>query len=143
MDKQLEANPEYAGDVAPLKLSLLTMYDEAAAQAYAVKAAQAELKNNAQVLNAFAWSIVAPDSKMKMPDYAAAVSIAEAAVAASNAKEAAILDTLSYAYEKAGDISKAIAAEQKAVALYPAGSTDKGLADFKARIMSLKAKLPK
>ncbi len=138
IDKALETSPEYAGDVAFLKFRLLMSHDEAAAQTYAAKAASAELKNNAETLNELAWGIVAPDSKVKKPDYTAAVTIAEAAVAASQEKIPAILDTLSYAYEKAGDLDKAIAAEEKAVALFPADAKSEEMANFMVRVAELK-----
>jgi len=142
LDKTLEANPQYAADVAPIKISLMMIYDEAAAQKYVAKASGAELKNNAQLLNGFAWRIVEPKSKIKKPDYAAAVTIAEAAVKATNEKEAAVLDTLSWAQEKNGNIADAIKTAEKAVALYPADSKDPDLAEMKAHLAALKAIKP-
>ncbi|MBC7806128.1 MAG: hypothetical protein H7145_08260, partial [Akkermansiaceae bacterium] len=138
IDKTLEANPDYAGDVAPLKFSLLLAYDEDAAQKYVARAATGELKDKSNVLNGMAWGIVGPESKIKKPDYAAAVTIAEAAVAASQEKSPHILDTLSYAYEKAGDLDKAIATEEKAIALFPPDTKSEDMANFMVRVATLK-----
>ena len=140
MDKTLAANPDYVGPTAYLKYRLMLQYDEAAAQAFAVKLAASEWKSNAPVLNAVAWGIVGDDSKIKKPDYAAAVTLAEAAANASDNKNSSILDTLAVAYDKNGDIDKAIATETKAVAMLPADADPAMAKDLKARLATLQAK---
>jgi len=140
MDTILAANPDYVGPTAYLRYNLLLSYDEAAAQAYAVKMAGGEWKSNAGVLNAIAWGIVADDTKIKAPNYAAAVTLAEAAAAASGNKEPEILDTLAVAYDKHGDIDKAIDTEAKAVSLLKADADPAMVKDLKERLAGFKAK---
>lgn len=139
MDKTLEANPQYTKDVSFVKMRLMTMFDAATAKNYVAKATPATLKASAQELNGAAWGIVAPDSKAAKPDYPAALIMAQAAVKATGEKDAAILDTLSWAQEKNGKIADAIKSAEKAVALYPADSKDADLADMKAHLATLKA----
>ncbi|MBC7806127.1 MAG: hypothetical protein H7145_08255 [Akkermansiaceae bacterium] len=138
IDKVLEANPEYASDIAVGRFDFLLKYDEDAAQKYALKVAATDFKGKANTLNAMAWAIVEPESKVKKPDYAAAVTLAEASVASSKLKAPWLFDTLVYAYEKAGDLDKAIATGEKVIALYPPDSKSEFLPSFVARVAALK-----
>lgn len=97
--------------------------DGKAAQAFAKQLSENEAKGNAMMLNALAWPMVAPDSKLTNPDYALAVSLAEQAVAAGKKPDPMIMDTLATAYFKNGDKAKAIETEAKAVALLNADPT--------------------
>lgn len=138
IDKVLETNPEYSSDIAVSRFTFLLRYNEDAAQKYAMKVAGTDFKGKSDVMNAMAWTIVEPESKIKKPDYAVAVALAEAAVASSKLKNPLLLDTLSYAYEKAGDLDKAIATEEKVVSLYPPDSKSEYLPTFIARVAALK-----
>lgn len=72
-------------------------------------------------LNDYAWSLltIEPES-LRNP--AAALVRAQQAVALSEGKDAVILDTLAHAYFLTGDQSRAVATEEKALALLPADS---------------------
>ncbi len=138
IDAVLASNAGYAGDVAPLKFRMMMSYDEVGAQSYAARAAKAELKDKPETLNQIAWGIVEPKSVVKKPDYTSAVIIAEAGVAATQGKDPMVLDTLSYAYEKAGDLDKAISTEEKAVGLFPVDAKSEDQANMIARVVTLK-----
>lgn len=140
MDKTLEANPQYTKDVSFVKMRLMTMFDVVTAKNYVSQATPATLKASVQELNGAAWGIVAPDSKATAPDYPAALIMAQAAVSATNEKNAAVLDTLSWAQEKNGKIANAIKTAEKAIALYPADSKDPDVAEMKAHLAALKSK---
>jgi thiol-disulfide isomerase/thioredoxin len=140
IEHTLVAHPEFVGPTGYLKYHLMLEYDETAAQEFALKLSRNEWKSDASTLNAVAWAMVGDDAKMKKPDYTIAVAIAEAASAASGDKEPSILDTLAAAYDRHGDVDKAIATEQKAVSLLPADADPAMAKDLKARLALLQAK---
>lgn len=71
------------------------------------------------LLNFIAWSIVDPDAEMERRDTALALKAAERAAELTEHKDAAILDTLAWAYYHAGQKEKALATQKKAVAAAP------------------------
>ena len=64
-----------------------------------------------------AWSISDPDAKIENRDAKLAVKMAERASELAKGKDAAILDTLAWAYYHAGDKAKAIETETKALGM--------------------------
>lgn len=108
----MKERPILVNQLAPVHFDALTKTDEAAAYAYAREAGPT-LKEPV-VLNQIAWVIVDDKSKLKQPDYAVAVSLAERAVKMTNEKDANILDTLAYALWKKGDKARALQYQTKA-----------------------------
>jgi thiol-disulfide isomerase/thioredoxin len=120
LDKYLAANPDKAPQWAPTRFEALCAYDVPAAMAYAKELANTTFKDQPLMLNAFAWSIVDDKSTIKGGDMKVAVEIAEKGAAAlkpgQDMEAAFMLDTLAYAYYKVGDLDKAMATQQKALA---------------------------
>lgn len=114
LDKIMAANPEMAESLQAPKYNFLLMSDEKAAMDFARTLTDSK---DAMLLNNVAWSIVDDKSTVKHPDYKLAVKLAERGVAVSGSKDAYLLDTLAYAYYKAGNVAKAIATGKKAAAL--------------------------
>ncbi len=81
---------------------------------------------NTAVFNALAW-LLATCVHPELRDGASAVRFAEEAVAASNRKDAYVLDTLAAAYAEAGQFAKAVSAQQEAIALLPDGKMKEDL----------------
>jgi len=75
------------------------------------------------VLNALAWDILDPESKLPVKKYSLALGYADRAVSLSKRKNPNMLDTLAWAYWKTGNRSAAIANEKAALAI--AKSPDK------------------
>jgi tetratricopeptide (TPR) repeat protein len=91
-----------------------------------------------QALNKVAWRLATcPDAAVR--DGPAAVAYAEKAVAATNRKNAAFLDTLAAGYAEVGDFAKAISVEKEATALAPDAWLMKQLA---ARLQSYELNAP-
>jgi len=77
-------------------------------------------KKEAMGLNQLAWYVLdAPTVKQR--DLAFALSTAEAAVAASNGEDGAILDTLARAQFESGKVAEAVATQKRAMANTPPG----------------------
>ena len=72
-------------------------------------------KPPAQILNQMAWYTL-DDKAVKVRDVDFALEAAQAAVAASESKDGAILDTLARAYWEKGDRAQAIATQKSAIA---------------------------
>jgi thiol-disulfide isomerase/thioredoxin len=77
---------------------------------------QATKDKNAEMLNQLAWAIVDPDSTLKIKDVDLALEAALAANTIGGGKDAAVLDTLARAHFVKGDIAKAVATQEQAVA---------------------------
>lgn len=110
--------------------------DTAEAYAFADKLAAGSLKDNAEGLNALAWTIVDPQNPVTNPNVDVAIKFADRAVEVSKGKEASILDTQSRAYFVKGDVAKAISIQEKAVELAPAelkADLTKSLEEYKAK----------
>lgn len=76
-----------------------------------------EYKDDPDVLNEFAWSIVDPDAQLERPNYQAALVMAQRAAEVSGMKNGAILDTYALSLYKTGDRTKAVEMQTKAVEL--------------------------
>lgn len=114
-EKLMAARPALVNQLAPVRFEALTKTDENAAYAYARELGPK--LTEPVVLNQIAWTIVDDKSKLKQPDYATAVSLAERAVKLSKENDANILDTLAYALWKKGDKPQALKYQAKAFAI--------------------------
>lgn len=83
-------------------------------------------KPPAQILNQIAWYTL-DDANVKVRDVDFALEAAQAAVSASEGKDAAILDTLARAYWEKGDRSQAIDTQKRAVASATDGAMKESL----------------
>ena len=119
LDAMIPKYSEFASDLKLTRFETLLRVDEKQAYAYALQLAQNEFKDNAQVLNILAWTIVDDDMNppLKSPDYQAAITIARRAVELTKEGDASILDTLAYAYFKSGDVQNALKYQKMAVDL--------------------------
>jgi thiol-disulfide isomerase/thioredoxin len=119
LDAMIPKYSEFASDLKLTRFEPLLRVDEKQAYAYALQLAQNEFKDNAQVLNILAWTIVDDDMNppLKSPDYQAAITIARRAVELTKEQDASVLDTLAYAYFKSGDVQNALKYQKMAVDL--------------------------
>ena len=123
MDDIIALDPEVMGEWAFYKFQLLAgeMKEYTKAYAFARKAVDGPLKDNAGVLNALAWMILDEPGLEKRD-----LDLAKAAAARANdltgEKDPAIIDTLAKACFEMGDAQKAIVLQTKAVGLAPEGS---------------------
>jgi len=109
--------------------------DEAEAVKWFGKAAES---GEVKAWNALAW-ILATSENSAIRDGANAVAFAEKAVAATNRKTPADLDTLAAAYAEAGQFEKAVPTEQEAIALVQTAA-DKN--DYTTRLKLFEAHVP-
>ncbi len=120
LDKAFAKNPKLENQFAMAKFQALSRTDTPAAMAYARKLADNLYMGNSMALNSIAWAIVDDKSLIKNGDYKVAVYVAEKGVVAlkpgADMEAAYILDTLAYAYFKDGQLDKAIATQEKALA---------------------------
>jgi tetratricopeptide (TPR) repeat protein len=118
IDEAVANNPALVSSLGVAKFNFLLQTDEAKAFAWADELAQGPLKDNPNALNTLAWTIVDDESKLKKPDYAVAVRIAERGVALLKENDPFapfILDTLGYALFKDGKLDRAIEVQTRAV----------------------------
>ncbi len=118
LDAMIPKYPDY-DSLKIVRYQTLLRIDEARAYAYAQQLAQGDFKDNAEVLNMLAWTIVddATEPPLKSPDYQTAIAIARRAVELTREQDASILDTLAYAYFKSGDVQNALKYQKRAVEL--------------------------
>jgi tetratricopeptide (TPR) repeat protein len=145
LDKLFAHDPRFEQSYGALKFENLLVADEAKAYPYARKLADGIYKDNPMMLNNMAWEIVNDENAFQKPDYNLAVYMAEKAVALSKGQDSYSVDTLAYAYFKAGDQAKGIAMQEKAVALAAKDeSVDKEtLEEMKKRLALMKKKAGK
>jgi thiol-disulfide isomerase/thioredoxin len=110
--------------VGRIKFQILTELGEPAKAAeYGGKLVDHVFKDDADMLNELAWTVVAPEAvKGKKPDerlLKLATAAAERANTLTKGEEPGVLDTLARAKFLAGDVAGAIALEEKAVKLKP------------------------
>ena len=109
--------------------------DEAEAVKWFRKAAES---GEVKAWNALAW-ILATSENSAIRDGANAVAFAEKAVAATNRKTPADLDTLAAAYAEAGQFEKAVPTEQEAIALVQTAAEKN---DYTTRLKLFEARVP-
>jgi thiol-disulfide isomerase/thioredoxin len=119
LDGLIEADPNTAPQYARAKFDILLTrakdYDRA--YAFANQAADTIIKDDAQVLNSFAWTIVDPDTSddIEKKDLKVALKLAKRADEVAKHQDAAILDTLARVYFVMGDNAKALETQKKAI----------------------------
>jgi thiol-disulfide isomerase/thioredoxin len=115
----------------PTKLTALIKLDEQdKALEYAKKLSRTELSKNAQGMNGLAWAIVDPDAGLKPSSQLVefALVIARQADELARERDGMIADTLAKAYFDAGNVSKAVETQERAVRLMKeAGQEDQGV----------------
>lgn len=132
IDDAIAKNPKLAPSLGFTKFNLLLRSDEAKAMAWAGEFADGPAKDNPNLLNAIAWSIVDDQAKIKNPDYALAVRVAERGVSLLKDGDPFapyLLDTFAYALYKSGQIDRALEIQTKAV------TAAEGIANFDAATM--------
>jgi len=99
------------------RYDLLSKMGDEAASAYGNKLVDGALKDEAETLNQFAWSIIRPDTKhdTARQDKKLALKAAIRADELTHGENGPILDTLALAYFEAGDPAKALMVQEKAV----------------------------
>lgn len=124
LDATFKDVPESEAQLGPVKFEFMARLADPKANDYAKHLYEKVLKEDGKTddqtainLNQVAWYLVDDDVNYKAADYGLAVKIAEKAVKLSKGKEASIMDTLAYAYFKNKQLDKAIATQEKAVAL--------------------------
>jgi hypothetical protein len=119
VEKQIDAmaavSTEMAMNPAMSYFATTMKADEAKGYAFANKMVDGPLKNEAQFLNAVAWSIVDPETEYAKQDLDLAMKAATAANEATKGEDAAILDTLARVYWVQGNKAKAVELQQKAI----------------------------
>ncbi|HYE03099.1 MAG TPA: redoxin domain-containing protein [Phycisphaerales bacterium] len=116
MDEAIAKNPKSAGQFAMTKFHVHAKMrnDEAAAARVADEAAKGVLKDDAQALNAMAWTML---DEFESPDLDVALRVATQADNAAGHKDGMILDTLALAHFKKGNVDKAIQLQEEALKL--------------------------
>ncbi len=118
MDKLVVLMPEAATRVAMTKFG---HYMEADKHTEAYKLAndlvEGTGKNDVELLNFIAWSIVDPAKNVEKPNLDVALKAANRAVEVTKSKDAAVLDTLARVYWLQNDKAKALETQANAVAV--------------------------
>jgi pentatricopeptide repeat protein len=112
-DKEIPDEDRFLATFASFQILLDKKGDGAKACPLAKKLAEMK-KDNAEVLNALAWTIL-DTANVKNRDLNLALDIAKQAAELSKYADAAILDTLARAYFEKNDLDKAIEFQTKAV----------------------------
>jgi thiol-disulfide isomerase/thioredoxin len=119
-DAAIEYKPMFERFVGPMKFAALIKLDEQdKALEYGKKLLASDFGKEPQGLNAVAWAIVDPESKVK-PNaklLELAVDSAKKADKLVDEKDPAIADTLAKAYFDSGNVAKAIETQERAVRL--------------------------
>lgn len=142
IDKILAQKPDMEPSLGRLKFTMLfEAQRDKELYAYAEKSFKGFAKDDAEVLNEMAWTIIEnADKKLAKPNYGLAVKIAEKAVKLEP-EDSAILDTLAFGYFKMGNVKKAIEIQTKAVAnLDKAEYPDEMKTEIRGRLAEFKKK---
>jgi tetratricopeptide (TPR) repeat protein len=139
-DKEISKEDRAGGTFAEFRILIEKKGDGAKACPLAKKVAEM-MKDNAEVLNALAWTIL-DTPKAKHRDFDLALTIAKQAAEVSKYGDPAILDTLARAYFEKNDLDKAIEFETKAVEKAKGSSsvTDDVRTEMKDTLEKYKAK---
>jgi thiol-disulfide isomerase/thioredoxin len=111
-------------------IALIKLDEQDNALEYAKKLSRTELSKNAQGMNGLAWAIVDPDAGLKPSSQLVefALVIARQADELARERDGMIADTLAKAYFDAGNVSKAVETQERAVRLMKAaGQEDQGV----------------
>jgi thiol-disulfide isomerase/thioredoxin len=137
LDDAFAKEPSLEANFGLEKYFLLVQTQRTAeAATYGQRLVATVIADNAQALNALAWTLVDPQGKFPQADYALAVAAAERDVELQEGKDASTLDTLGLALFKAGDVERAIQVQEKAVA--GAGDDARLAPELRARLEQFK-----
>lgn len=130
LDKALAIDPTSAG-AGMQKFSILLgeLKDYDKAYVYGAELVDGAAKNNADVLNGIAWTIVDPDGDVAKKDLALARRAAERAVEVTKGERGDVLDTLAKVHHELGDLKKAIEVQEEAVMKGKGKDYERELAD--------------
>lgn len=120
LDEVIVKYPAFKTPLVGFKFQMLLENDEPAAYKFAKEMGETDWKDNAQMLNQIAWTIVEAKAPIKKPDFDVAIALAQrGADITKDADELKpmVLDTLAFAYWKKGDKAKALEVQTKAVDL--------------------------
>lgn len=118
LDTIIPKYPKMRPQLLSFKFSMVSKTDYPAATKLGRDLGENDFKDNPMMLNQIAWTFIDPEGGFKDPDLDLAIKLATRAVDLSKENEVApILDTLALAHFKAGHKDKAIALQEKAVAL--------------------------
>jgi tetratricopeptide (TPR) repeat protein len=112
-DKEINDEDRYLATFAEFQILIEKKGDGAKACPLAKNLAEMK-KNDSEILNALAWTIL-DTPKVKNRDFDVALSIAKQAAEVNKYVDPAILDTLARAYFEKNDLDKAIEFQTKAV----------------------------
>jgi thiol-disulfide isomerase/thioredoxin len=115
IDKLAKAQPDMADELNGQKFGILVEKKDFAAALPLAKGLVESQKDNAELLNEIAWSMVDPENTPEKPDLDLAEKAALRAVEVSKGEDAPILDTLARVYFNQGHVDKAIELQTKAV----------------------------
>ncbi len=115
IDKMLKDQPAAAPILSMIKFQLLMEKKDFPGVTAVARDLVESNKDNSELLNMVAWSLVDPDKPFEKPDLDLALKAATSASEAPGGNNAAILDTLARVHFVRGDIEKAITTQTKAV----------------------------
>lgn len=143
IDKLYKDGGDMKMQLGMMKFDYLFNFDEPGAYKWAKVISEDFAKKDANLLNSIAWSIVDDAAKPKRmnPDFALAIKLSERSNKISKNENAFYLDTLGLAYFRGGKIKKAIATQDKAVAIAKSteGFDSATLKELEDRLAMMKA----
>ncbi len=117
IDKAVKDDPDLEDTVAGVKFQLLAKDDPDKALSYGKHLVE-KYKDDAQKLNAVAWTIVEPKSPKRDPKLLKlALEAAQGADKAVKGKDPSVADTLAKAYFENGEVAKAVETQERALKL--------------------------
>jgi thiol-disulfide isomerase/thioredoxin len=107
--------------------------DNVKANAFANSLLTGAHKDNAEAINAVAWTIL-DDEAITKRDVDTAMKLAQRAVDLTKEKDGMIIDTLALAHFQKGDAKKALELQQKALKNMPEGAPEQMVTEMKDRL---------
>jgi thiol-disulfide isomerase/thioredoxin len=115
LDELAKAQPGMADQASAMKFSLLLQKKDYPAAWELGKKFTETFKDNPQMLNILAWTIVNPEQPVQKPDLDLAEALASRAAEVTKGENGGVLDTLARVYFVRGNIDKAIETQTTAV----------------------------
>ena len=115
LDELQKLDASRAADIDAVRFQVLIQKKDFPAACKAADRLAESQKQNADILNMVAWTLVDPKNPVENPDLAVAEKCASRAVEASGSRRGDILDTLARVYFLQGKIDKAVELQTKAV----------------------------
>ncbi len=122
LDKAAKDHPDLANTVAQIKFEVSVEKKDFPTALGMAKDLVEKEKDNGELLNEIAWTLVDPEKPFEKPDLDLALKAAERSNELAKGEEPAVLDTLARVYYTRGDAAKAIELQTKAVS--KAGDND-------------------